>query len=134
MLAQRELSAIGRGLRHCRDQQATGRCSEGETEGPYHLVGHDIGAWIAYAWAAQFPDRLKSLTLLDASVPGCSAPREFPLPYEANIKLWQFSFNALPELPEILTQGRESDFILSALFGAKQTTTVTSGLPPGILH
>ena len=53
---------------------------EGVAEGPYHLVGHDVGAWIAYAWAAQFPERLKSLTLLDSAVPGCSAPRTFPLP------------------------------------------------------
>ncbi len=77
------------------------------TEGSYHLVGHDVGAWIAYAWAAQFPERLKSLTLLDSAVPGCSAPQTFPLPYEVNVKLWQFSFNTLPDLPEVLTQGRE---------------------------
>ena len=80
---------------------------QGSIDGSYHLVGHDVGAWIAYAWAAQFPERLKSLTLLDSAIPGCSAPRTFPLPYEVNIKLWQFSFNTLPELPEILTQGRE---------------------------
>ncbi len=80
---------------------------KGATEGSYHLVGHDVGAWIAYAWAAQFPERLKSLTLLDSAVPGCATPQTFPLPYEVNVKLWQFSFNALPDLPELLTQGRE---------------------------
>ena len=82
---------------------------EGVAEGPYHLVGHDVGAWIAYAWAAQFLERVKSLTLLDSAVPGCSAPRTFPLPYDLNVKLWQFSFNTLPELPEILTHGRERE-------------------------
>lgn len=75
----------------------------------YHLVGHDVGSWIAYAWAAQFPQRLKSLTMLDAAVPGCSAPQTFPLSYEVNVKLWQFSFNTLPDLPEVLTQGRERE-------------------------
>ena len=84
---------------------------KGTTDGPYHLVGHDVGAWIAYAWAAQFPERLKSLTLMDSAVPGSSAPRSFPLPYEVNVKLWQFSFNTLPELPEILTQGRERELL-----------------------
>ena len=79
----------------------------GAAEGSYHLVGHDVGAWIAYAWAAQFPKRLKSLTLLDSVVPGCSTPQTFPLTYEVNVKLWQFSFNTLPDLPEILTEGRE---------------------------
>ena len=74
---------------------------------PIHLVGHDVGAWIAYAWAAQFPDGILSLTLLDSALPGLAAPLSFPLPPEVNVKLWQFSFNTLPDLPEVLTQGRE---------------------------
>ncbi len=74
----------------------------------YHLVAHDIGSWIAYAWAAQFPGQVKSLTLLDAAIPGLSSPQSYPLPYEANIKLWQLSFNILPDLPEILVEGRET--------------------------
>ena len=49
--------------------------------------------------------------MLDSAVPGCSAPRTFPLPYEVNMKLWQFSFNTLPELPEILTHGRERELL-----------------------
>ena len=76
-------------------------------EGPFHLVGHDVGAWIAYAWAAQFPDRVRSLTLLDSALPGLTAARNYPLAPELNLKLWQFSFNMLPDLPEILTAGRE---------------------------
>src|ERR1700685_3529774 len=40
------------------------------TEDGFHLVGHDVGAWISYAWAAQFPDRVRSLTLIDSAVPG----------------------------------------------------------------
>ncbi len=91
---------------------------ESRIDGPYHLVGHDIGAWIAYAWAAQFPHRLKSLTVLDSAVPGCAPPRTFPLPPELNTKLWQFSFNALPELPEILTKGRERE-LFNWLFAKK---------------
>lgn len=78
---------------------------------PYHLVGHDIGGWISYPWAAQFPSRIKSLSILDAAVPGMAPPLQFPLPYETNLRLWQFSFNALPELPEILTQGRERELL-----------------------
>jgi pimeloyl-ACP methyl ester carboxylesterase len=75
----------------------------------FHLVGHDVGAWIAYAWAAQFPNRVRSLTLIDAAIPGLAPPRAFPLPFELNKKLWQFSFNILPELPELLTRGRERE-------------------------
>jgi len=85
--------------------------------GPYHLVGHDVGAWIAYAWAAQFPSSLLSLTVLDSGIPG-SLQAVFPLPYEANIKLWQFAFNRLPDLPEILTKGKEKE-LLDWLFDMK---------------
>lgn len=82
---------------------------QGNGADPIHLVGHDVGGWIAYAWAAQFSESLKSLTLLDTAIPGLGKPLTFPLPHEVNMKLWQFSFNTLPELPEILTQGRERE-------------------------
>jgi len=81
------------------------------TKDGFHLVGHDVGAWIAYAWAAQFPDRVKSLTLLDSALPGLFPPQTFPLPYEVNLKLWQYSFNSIPELPELLTKDREREFL-----------------------
>ncbi|MGA9606940.1 MAG: alpha/beta fold hydrolase, partial [Rouxiella badensis] len=74
-----------------------------------HLVGHDVGGWIAYAWAAQLQEQVRSLTLLDTAVPGTGAAHSFPLPPELNLKLWQFSFNILPDLPEILTTGRERE-------------------------
>lgn len=83
----------------------------GDDKQPYHLVGHDVGAWISYPWAAQYPTRVKSLCIMDAAVPGFTAPLQFPLPDEANVRLWQFSFNALPELPEILTRGRERELL-----------------------
>ena len=79
------------------------------TPGCVHLVGHDVGGWIAYAWAAQFPEQIQSLTLLDTAVPGTGAPQTFPLQPELNVKLWQFCFNTLPDLPEILTIGRERE-------------------------
>jgi pimeloyl-ACP methyl ester carboxylesterase len=95
-------------------------------ERTYHLVGHDVGGWIAYPWAAQYPSRIKSLSILDASVPGFLTPIQFPLSHEANMRLWQFSFNALPELPEILTHGRERE-LLTWFFNLK--TVHKDGLP-----
>lgn len=95
-------------------------------EKPYHLVGHDVGGWIAYPWAAQFQSRIKSLSILDASVPGFLPQIQFPLPRQVNLRLWQFSFNALPELPEILTRGRERE-LLTWFFNLK--TVHADGLP-----
>jgi pimeloyl-ACP methyl ester carboxylesterase len=34
------------------------------------IVGHDIGLMVAYAYAAQYPDEVKSITLMDAFLPG----------------------------------------------------------------
>jgi pimeloyl-ACP methyl ester carboxylesterase len=34
------------------------------------LVGHDIGLMVAYAYAAQFPDEVEKLALLEAPIPG----------------------------------------------------------------
>lgn len=87
---------------------------------PFHLVGHDIGAWIAYAWACQFRSSILSLSLFDSSVPGLAKKQQYPLPEQLNVKLWQFSFNALPDLPEILTEGREGQ-LLNWLFDRKST-------------
>ncbi|KAJ5313271.1 uncharacterized protein N7443_000155 [Penicillium atrosanguineum] len=95
-------------------------------ERPYHLVGHDVGGWIAYPWAAQFQSRIKSLSIMDASVPGFMPQLQFPLPHQTNMRLWQFSFNALPELPEILTRGRERE-LLTWFFNLK--TDHADGLP-----
>jgi microsomal epoxide hydrolase len=86
----------------------------------YHLVGHDVGAWIAYAWAAQHASSVLSLTLIDSSIPGAAAPLTYPLPDAVNHKLFPFSFNRLPDLPEILTTGRERQFI-DWLFNSKST-------------
>ncbi len=86
--------------------------------GPIHLVGHDVGGWIAYAWASQFGEQIQSLTLLDTAVPGTGAPQTFPLQPELNVKLWQFCFNTLPDLPEILTAGRERE-LFDWLFAQK---------------
>jgi len=94
---------------------------------PIHLVSHDVGAWIAYAWAAQFPERIRSLTLLDSALPGLAPPQSFPLPPEVNVKLWQLCFNTLPELPEVLTQGRERELFEWLIQHKAQHPALASG-------
>lgn len=78
---------------------------------PFHIISHDIGVWIAVMWALQHPQNIRSVSLFDAAVPGLASPMAFPPPKAANFKIFQFSFNQLPELPEILTAGRERQFL-----------------------
>jgi pimeloyl-ACP methyl ester carboxylesterase len=86
--------------------------------GPVTVVGHDVGAWIAYAWAADWRSDIRQIALLDALIPGLSAPRtDLPVD-EAIRRSWHFSFNQLDVLPQLLISGREELF-LTWLFRAK---------------
>ena len=43
------------------------------------MVAHDFGAWCAYSWALQFPQDFKSLTLIDAGIPGVTLTNDIEL-------------------------------------------------------
>ena len=88
-------------------------------DGPVDVVGHDVGTWIGYAYAAEWPADVKRLAVFDAALPGISLPPAAGIPTaEANLKTWHFAFNRLDDLPELLLQGRERQF-LTWLFRAK---------------
>ena len=90
-----------------------------EADGPIDVVGHDIGAWIGYALAAEWPQDVRRLALFDSALPGISVLQSAGVPSEAaNVRTWHFGFNRLDDLPEILLQGREREF-LAWLFRAK---------------
>lgn len=72
----------------------------------YALAGHDIGAWVAYPYAARYPAELSHLVLLDANIPGVTLPSSIDLGPD-NWKSWHFLFNSVPDLPEALLHGRE---------------------------
>ena len=74
-----------------------------------HLVGHDIGGWIAASYAIYFEESLHTLTILDAGIPGLMNPQVFQ-PENAN-KIWQFYFHAVDEIPEFLVDGKEKEYL-----------------------
>lgn len=86
--------------------------------GPLDVAGHDVGAWIAYALATDHRTDIHRLAVLDALVPGLSAPRADLPHHETILRSWHFAFNQLNELPELLISGREEIF-LTWLFRAK---------------
>jgi pimeloyl-ACP methyl ester carboxylesterase len=71
----------------------------------FFLVGHDVGAWAAYAYAATYPEQVSRLAVLDAAIPGITPNQAFQLAPDS--KTWQFIFHLVPDLPEALTEGRE---------------------------
>jgi pimeloyl-ACP methyl ester carboxylesterase len=76
---------------------------------PLHVVAHDFGAWCAYSWALLFPDDFKSLTLIEAGIPGITLLNDIQLSdYK---RKWNFIFQMLPDLPVELTKGKEDIYV-----------------------
>jgi pimeloyl-ACP methyl ester carboxylesterase len=84
----------------------------------FHFVGHDIGCWIGYPFAAMFPETVRKLVVIDAAVPGIVSSDAYAFERERIARNWHFFFNALPDLPEALVVGREREY-LSWLFHSK---------------
>ncbi|HCH49721.1 MAG TPA: alpha/beta hydrolase [Proteus sp.] len=77
----------------------------------YAVVGHDIGMWIGYAMASDYPSTINKIALAEAVIPGLApAPSIFVKP-EENIFLWHFMFNQVQDLPEMLTAGKEREYL-----------------------
>jgi pimeloyl-ACP methyl ester carboxylesterase len=76
---------------------------------PVHVVAHDFGAWCAYSWALLHAADFKSLTLIDAGIPGVTLTDDLQL---SDFKRkWNFIFQMLPDLPTELTKGREDTYV-----------------------
>ncbi len=73
------------------------------------LVGHDVGAWVSYAYSILHAKRLSNTILLDAALIGL-APMEAFMPQQG-CKTWQFHFHAMDAMPELLTAGKEAEYL-----------------------
>jgi pimeloyl-ACP methyl ester carboxylesterase len=70
------------------------------------LVGHDVGAAVAYAWAAGHPDEVQRLTLIEGLPAGPAG-----MPTLKGKSLWHLAFGSTPDVPEILLANRERTFV-----------------------
>jgi pimeloyl-ACP methyl ester carboxylesterase len=73
----------------------------------FHLVGHDMGGIVAYAYARQFPGDLKTVSLVDTPIPGLTGWEGL----RSQWPRWHFAFHNLPDLPEALVSGRERIYL-----------------------
>lgn len=72
-----------------------------------HVIGHDMGGMIAYAYAAQHSDEVRSVAILDVPLPGIE-------PWDQIVQMprtWHFRFYAVQDLPEMLIAGRELEYL-----------------------
>lgn len=71
----------------------------------FHLVGHDWGGPTAFALAALRPEAVRTLTLVDVTVPGIGPD------LSQGGKRWHHAFHMTPDLPEFLVEGREREYL-----------------------
>lgn len=102
--------------------------------GRTHIVGHDIGSQVAYAYAALYPDATTSVTFLDVAaqpqitrtipiIPGKALTGDFG----KDKFLWWFAFNQIPGMPEELIEGRSfiyQDWFWGALLKRQDALTL----------
>src|ERR671921_2038100 len=69
------------------------------------LVGHDIGAFIIYPYAAAHPTEVKGLVVMEVPPPITGF---FPPP---SMPLWWIIFHQTPDVPEALVQGKEMTYL-----------------------
>jgi pimeloyl-ACP methyl ester carboxylesterase len=75
--------------------------------GPAHVTGQDLGGPTAYTLAATAPDRVRSLTLIEAGLHGFGLERFMDVTSGGH---WHFGFFASP-YAEVLMQGKEHAFL-----------------------
>ena len=78
-----------------------------------NLVGHDIGAMVAYAYAAIHPETIQRLVLAESLLPGFGLEEKMDV---ANGGFWHFGFHIAPEIPELLTAGREREYLCALVY------------------
>lgn len=72
-----------------------------------HVVGHDIGGMVAHAYAAQYPEHTASVCWGECPLPGTKMYHEA----KHTMTMWHFTFHSVPDLPEILVQGKEKIYL-----------------------
>jgi pimeloyl-ACP methyl ester carboxylesterase len=78
-----------------------------------NLVGHDIGGMVAYAYAATHPETVQRLVLAEFWLPGFGLEDGMDI---AKGGSWHFGFHMAPEIPEMLTAGREREYLSMLIY------------------
>jgi len=92
----------------------------------FAVYGTDTGMPIAYALAADHPEKVDRLVVSEAPLLGVAPSPPMFVPPVLNARLWHLMFNQLPEINELLVRGREEIF-----FGAEfDASAGTRKLPP----
>jgi pimeloyl-ACP methyl ester carboxylesterase len=70
------------------------------------FVGHDVGGQIVYAYLHKYPDNISKAVIMNVAIPGVSPWDDV----KRNPYIWHFAFHLIPELPELLVYGKQSQY------------------------
>jgi pimeloyl-ACP methyl ester carboxylesterase len=68
------------------------------------LVGHDLGALVAFSYAAAHPSEVRRLVILDVPITGMGQPLN-------STRLWHIPFHMVRDIPETLVEGKEREYL-----------------------
>ena len=68
------------------------------------LVGHDLGALVAFSYAAAHPDEVRRLVILDVPITGIGQALN-------STRLWHIPFHKVRDIPETLVEGKEREYL-----------------------
>jgi pimeloyl-ACP methyl ester carboxylesterase len=78
----------------------------------FNLVGHDLGGPTAYALAAAHPQQVRRFVILEGTPPGLEPLADPNTPVQESAPpLFHPFLHMVPDLPEVLTQGREKEYL-----------------------
>ena len=72
--------------------------------GPVTVVGHDIGGWVAYAYARLHPKATNGTIIVETLLPGIEPFADVDI----DVALWHGEFHMIPDLPEALVADRQA--------------------------
>jgi pimeloyl-ACP methyl ester carboxylesterase len=90
----------------------------------FAVYGTDTGMPIAYALAADHPERVERLVVSEAPLPGVAPSPPLLVPAPRNERIWHIAFNRAAEVNERLVKGREDIF-----FGNEFAVSAVKKLP-----
>jgi pimeloyl-ACP methyl ester carboxylesterase len=68
------------------------------------LVGHDLGAFVSYSYAAAHPNEVLRLVILDVPIAGTGPALNLT-------RLWHIPFHMVRDIPETLVEGKEREYL-----------------------
>ena len=68
------------------------------------LVGHDLGALVAFSSASAHPDEVRRLVILDVPITGIGQALN-------STRLWHIPFHMVRDIPETLVEGKEREYL-----------------------